>query len=75
MNNVCEREGEKKHENERNVCVEINDDERKKKGWKWKKKQKNDYDMEFVESLCKWNVRPIRSKNSRKIYRNSAFKS
>ncbi len=60
--------------------------ERKKKKWygmcetnksKRQKKQKNkiDYDMEFFKSLFILNIRPIRSKNSRNIYRNSGFKS
>lgn len=50
---MCVREGEKTR-NERNVCVcvEINDNERKRNEEKKTVKQ-NDYDMEFVESLCK----------------------
>lgn len=36
---------------------------------------KLDYDMEFFKSLFVLNIRPIRSKNSRNIYRNSGFKS
>jgi hypothetical protein len=44
---------------------------------KKKKTKQNeiDYDMEFVKSLFILNIRPIRSKNSRNIYRNSGFKS